>query len=86
MTIDVIDLRDFYSQRLGIVARRLINRGIHARWRNWNLRQLPVRGREKVRAVVTLYALTNNLLQGYRLLQQRMLAEKRAQEGQLAPA
>ena len=29
MTIDVIDLRDFYSQRLGIVARRLINRGIH---------------------------------------------------------
>ena len=34
MTIDVIDLRDFYSQRLGIVARRLINRGIHARWPN----------------------------------------------------
>src|SRR6201998_1199661 len=31
MTIDVIDLRDFYSQRLGIVARRLINRAIHAR-------------------------------------------------------
>ncbi|MBS0530435.1 MAG: methyltransferase domain-containing protein, partial [Proteobacteria bacterium] len=34
MTIDVIDLRDFYSQRLGIVARRLINRGIHAHWPN----------------------------------------------------
>ena len=34
MTIDVIDLRNFYSQRLGIVARRLINRGIHARWPN----------------------------------------------------
>ncbi len=34
MTIDVIDLRDFYSQRLGIVARRLINRGIQARWPN----------------------------------------------------
>src|SRR5438094_9769626 len=32
MTIDVIDLRDFYSQRLGIVARQLINRGIRARW------------------------------------------------------
>jgi len=32
MTIDVIDLRDFYSQRLGIVARRLINAGIQARW------------------------------------------------------
>jgi SAM-dependent methyltransferase len=32
MSIDVIDLRDFYSQRLGIVARRLINRGIRERW------------------------------------------------------
>lgn len=32
MTIDVIDLRDFYSRRLGIVARRLINRGIKAHW------------------------------------------------------
>ena len=32
MTLDVIDLRGFYSQRLGIVARRLINRGIRARW------------------------------------------------------
>src|ERR1700740_3248985 len=34
MTVDVIDLRNFYSQRLGIVARRLINRGIRARWPN----------------------------------------------------
>src|SRR5437016_6848406 len=32
--MDVIDLRDFYSQRLGIVARQLINRGIRARWPN----------------------------------------------------
>lgn len=32
MTIDVIDLRNFYSQRLGIVARRLINSGIQAQW------------------------------------------------------
>src|SRR3954469_10073024 len=32
MSIDVIDLRDFYSRRLGIVARELINRGIRARW------------------------------------------------------
>ena len=32
MILDVIDLRDFYSRRLGIVARRLINRGIRARW------------------------------------------------------
>src|ERR1700760_5056005 len=34
MSIDVIDLRDFYSRRLGIVARRLINRGIQAQWPN----------------------------------------------------
>ena len=34
MTIDVIDLRDFYSRRLGIVARQLINRGIRERWPN----------------------------------------------------
>jgi transposase len=40
---------------------------IHARWRNWNLRQLTVRGIEKVRAVVLLYAITNNILQGNRL-------------------
>lgn len=40
---------------------------IHARWRNWGLRQLAVRGIEKVRAVVLLYALTNNILQGHRL-------------------
>lgn len=40
---------------------------IHARWRNWDLRQLTVRGFEKVRAVALLYALTNNILQGHRL-------------------
>ena len=40
---------------------------IHARWRNWNLRQLVVRGTEKVRAVVLCYALTNNILQGHKL-------------------
>jgi transposase len=40
---------------------------IHARWRNWDLRQLTVRGFEKVRAVVLWYALTNNILQGFRL-------------------
>src|SRR6187431_2466588 len=32
MSIDVVDLRNFYATRLGIVARRLINRGIRARW------------------------------------------------------
>jgi transposase len=40
---------------------------IHARWRNWDLRQLTVRGIEKVRAVALIYALTNNILQGHRL-------------------
>jgi vacuolar-type H+-ATPase subunit H len=40
---------------------------IHARWRNWDLRQLTVRGIQKVRAVVLWYALTNNILQGHRL-------------------
>lgn len=40
---------------------------IHARWRNWGLRQLLVRGMQKVRAVALLYALTNNILQGHRL-------------------
>jgi transposase len=40
---------------------------IHARWRNWDLRQLTVRGVEKVRPVVLCYALTNNVLQGHRL-------------------
>lgn len=32
MTLDVIDLRNFYTTRLGVVARRLINRGIRERW------------------------------------------------------
>jgi transposase len=40
---------------------------IHARWRNWDLRQVTVRGHEKVRAVVLVHALTNNILQGHRL-------------------
>jgi len=40
---------------------------IHARWRNWDLRQLTVRGIDKVRTVVLWYALTNNILQGHRL-------------------
>jgi hypothetical protein len=47
---------------------RVVCECIHARWRNWDLRQVTVRGLEKVRAVVLLYAFTNNLLQGYRLV------------------
>jgi SAM-dependent methyltransferase len=31
MSIDVVDLRNFYAQRLGVVARRFVGRGIRAR-------------------------------------------------------
>src|SRR6516162_7495083 len=30
--MDVVDLRNFYAQRLGVVARRLIGRGVRTRW------------------------------------------------------
>ena len=32
MFVDVVDLRNFYSQGLGIVARRFVGRGIRAHW------------------------------------------------------
>lgn len=32
--MDVVDLRNFYSQHLGVVARRFVGRGIRARWEN----------------------------------------------------
>jgi SAM-dependent methyltransferase len=32
MSIDVVDLRNFYGQQLGMVARRFIGRGIRGRW------------------------------------------------------
>src|SRR5246500_3111312 len=32
MSYDVVDLRDFYAQRLGTVTRRFVGRGIRARW------------------------------------------------------
>ena len=47
---------------------RTICECIHARWRNWDLRQVTVRGIKKVGNVVLFYALTNNILQGHRLL------------------
>jgi len=53
---------------------RTICECIHARWRNWDLRQLPVRGIEKVRAVVLWHALTNNVLQGARMCADRRIA------------
>lgn len=64
-------------------AIRVICECIHARWRNWNLRQVTVRGREKVRAVVTLHAFTNNVLQGLRLQQQHLLATNHSLECRL---
>ncbi|MDO9414221.1 MAG: class I SAM-dependent methyltransferase [Pseudolabrys sp.] len=33
MSIDVVDLRNFYGQQLGKVARRFVNRGIRSLWR-----------------------------------------------------
>src|SRR6266511_3007761 len=32
MSLDVVDLRNFYAQPLGIVARRFVSRGIRTRW------------------------------------------------------
>lgn len=40
---------------------------IHARWRNWNLIRLNVRGRAKIKAAMLWYALANNIIQGHRL-------------------
>ena len=41
---------------------------IHARWRNWNLIRLTVRGLPKVKTIMLWYALTNNILQGERMM------------------
>src|ERR1700675_4308882 len=32
MSLDVVDLRNFYGQRLGTVARRFVGRGIRGLW------------------------------------------------------
>lgn len=47
--------------------RRSICECIHARWRNWDLHQVGVRGLQKVTAVMLWFALANNILQGHRL-------------------
>ncbi len=59
-------------------AIRVICECIHARWRNWNLRQVTVRGLEKVGAVMLLHVFTNNLLQGYRLVLESFLPVAKA--------
>jgi hypothetical protein len=53
--------------------KRSICECIHARWRNWNLIRLTVRGCKKVRAVMLWHALTNNVLQGYRMARPLMV-------------
>src|SRR5579864_8749352 len=34
MSIDVVDLRNFYGQHLGVVARRFVGRGIRGFWKD----------------------------------------------------
>jgi hypothetical protein len=50
-----------------IYRKRSIHECINARFRQWGLVQLTVRGLAKVRIVLTRYALANNILQGERL-------------------
>lgn len=51
-----------------LYKRRSICECIHARWRNWNLIRLTVRGLPKVKTTMLWYALANNILQGDRLI------------------
>lgn len=51
-----------------IYRQRSVCECIHARWRNWNLIRLNVRGAVKVKAVMLWHALANNILQGHRLV------------------
>ena len=50
-----------------LYKRRSVCECIHARFRNWNLRQFTVRGRAKIRAVALWFALANNILATRRL-------------------
>lgn len=49
--------------------RRAIAECINARFRQWGLSQLTVRGQAKARSVLLWYALTNNIFQAHRLTQ-----------------
>jgi transposase len=51
-----------------VYKRRSMGECINARLRQWNLRQFVVRGTLKVQAVLSMFALANNVLQGHRLL------------------
>jgi hypothetical protein len=52
----------------GVYKRRAPGECINARFRNWGLRQLTLRGREKILTVLRWFALANNILAGHRLL------------------
>jgi transposase len=52
--------------------RRGIGECVHARWRNWNLDRVTVRGAIKVKKVMLWHGLANNILQGHRLRLQRL--------------
>jgi transposase len=51
----------------GVYKRRGMSECINARFRQWGLYRLTVRGREKVNAVLHWFALANNILAGHRL-------------------
>jgi transposase len=51
-----------------VYKRRSMGECINARFRQWNLRQFLLRGRLKVQAVLSMFALANNILQGHRLV------------------
>lgn len=51
-----------------VYKRRALGECINARFRAWNLHQFTVRGRQKITAVLHLFALANNILAGHRLL------------------
>ena len=51
-----------------VYKRRAMGECINARLRQWRLYQFTVRGIAKVRTVLCLHALANNILQGHRLL------------------
>jgi len=51
-----------------VYRRRSPGECINARLRQWRLSQFTVRGSTKVAAVLGLFALANNILQGYRLI------------------
>lgn len=51
-----------------IYRRRAMGECINARLRNWGLYRFTVRGLEKVKAVLRLHALANNILVGHRML------------------